>query len=95
MECGSPGDTSENGCGLLPENEQALVFFNKWQVLGDAAFDLVQIDLDDDFSKDEFATKLIVLKGAIPEIAKAQSDRKEAEKAQKEQSTRRKSPRRG
>lgn len=95
MDCGSPGDTSEDGCGLLPENQQVVTFFSKWQVLGDKAFDLVQIELPDDYAKDEFATKLMVLKGAMPEIARAQQNRQEAEKKAKEQSTRRQSPRRG
>lgn len=73
-ECGSPGDTSENGCGLLPENVEALEFYPKWKTLGPPAFDLLRVEFDDEYESDTFANKLLVIDQYAPSIQKAQAE---------------------
>lgn len=68
---GSPGDTSEEGCGLAPENVDVVDFYPKWKALGPAAFELLELNLGDDLSKDLFASKLMAIEAYAPMISQA------------------------
>lgn len=84
-QCGSPGNPGPDGCGLAPENVQAVEFYYKWKLLGDKAWDLIQLDFDDECQQDEFAYKLGMLEAYAPRIQKSiqkdQEARKELEQA--------------
>jgi len=80
-ECGSPGDISENGCGLSAENASVVAFYPKWKTLGDAAFNLLELDFKDEVEADNFANKLMVIEGAAPLLEQALNSNREAEKS--------------
>lgn len=65
-EYGSPGDTSPEGCGLLPSNKPAWDFYRKWKVLGAPAFELIQLEFDDRSEAELFSDKLVMIEKYIP-----------------------------
>ena len=92
-ECGSPGDESEDGCGLSPDNAEALEIYRRWKTFGSTAFDLLELDLGGAVEKDLLATKLMIIDDHIPLISEAVSQGKQ--EANPEQSKRRKAPKKG
>ena len=82
---GSPGDISENGCGLAPENAEVVQFYPKWKSLGQAAFELVQLEFSSADRADTFANKLMLMEEDVPLIAQAQQSKQEATKLMKSQ----------
>ena len=92
LPCGSPGDLTEDGCGLSAENRPVVDFYPKWQVLGDAAFNLCDLVFIDEVDRDAFAEKLMMIHAAAPMIQKAIDSEQEAQQAKQ---SAKQSPRRG
>jgi len=44
----SPGDTTETGCGLSPQNEFAVWFYPRWKAFGDLAFKFINVELSEE-----------------------------------------------
>lgn len=93
-ECGSPGDDSEKGCGLAEENVAAVEFFPKWDLLGEAAFNLLEIDVGDSYDTDALVTKLMLIKAYAPSIAAAIQDAQQEAKSEKKPAKRQRGPER-
>lgn len=87
-QCGSPGDTSESGCGLASDNVQAVEFYPRWKVLGQPAFDLLQLDVGDELDADAFVTKLMIIDQYSPAITAAKNEARQEATPEKKKSER-------
>jgi len=67
----SPGDTGPDGCGLLPENEEALELHHRMRVLGPAALELSKLEFEDEDESEIFVDKLMLLAARQGEIEQA------------------------
>lgn len=92
----SPGDTGPEGCGLHPCNELALEVHHRIQSLGaDAAFNLTQLEFENEDEAELFAEKLMLLATRVPQVTNAIQKRREEHEQIKSEKTlkRRQSPR--
>lgn len=73
----SPGDTTENGCGLLPVNEFAVWFYPRWKTFGQSAFQLVDVNFTPT-EAEAFMEKLFVIGQYAPSITESKQKRAES-----------------
>lgn len=71
----SPGDTSEKGCGLLPENETALYLYPRWKRFGEAIWTFVDMDISP-HEAETLVEKLMLIDEYSPKINESQNKRK-------------------
>jgi len=80
----SPGDTGPDGCGLLPENEEALEMYHRIKVMGPVALELSKLEFEDEDESELFVDKLMLLTSRSGEVERSVARRSEEKSAIKD-----------